>query len=1042
MTTFSTYSRSSSKVAPAAWLVAFIALLLAVQPALHTTPNLAGTETAPSAQASAPGPATASEADRTSALREYGRLPMRFEPNRGQTDPRVRFLSRGGGYTLFLTPDEAVLTLRTPPSPNSRSKARDGGTTESRASVLRMQLVGANPNAHAVGTEPLAGKVNYLRGGSSAAPTGVPTYGGVRFQQVYPGVDVVYYGVGGRLEYDFVLAPGADPASISLRFQGADPAKTEITPQGELVLHTPAGRVVQHSPVAYAQDEQGGARRLTTARWTLGPDGRAGFSLGKYDSSKRLVIDPILSYSTYLAEGVGYADAVYIDHLGYSYIAGDTASTTFPTTSGVLDRTLSGPSDAFVMKLNPAGTGMVFATYLGGTKEDVGSDIVADLAGNVYLLGETNSSNFPTTAGAWDRTCGTDGLCNNVDDPNDPGAAYLNADAFMAKFNPTGSQLLYSTYLGGGMDEMAGGLHVDGAGTAYVSGTTWSTELPYTKIPMPNRPRHAGDGPGVLSRIYVAKLNSTGTSLLYYTQIGGFGDDFGTDIAVDSAGAMYVTGVTNSTRFPVTSGAFDRSCGTDGDCNPDADTGERSSDGFVTKISPNGASIVYSTYLGGRRNDYPNALVVDSAGQVFVTGTTYSSDDQTTPANESFPNTPGAFDRSCGTDGRCNADPVFGEWSDAFVAKLNAAGSALVYSTLLGGSRADRSSSIQVNAAGTAYVAGTTNSSNFPIVAGAFDTTCGTNGTCNALSDGSSPKNDVFVVKFNAAGSAPTYSSFVGGSSNDIAVNLALDPTGDPYVLGRTFSSDYPVTSGAFRRTYTGSDTSWGDAFATKLDTEPPVVTVAPVGRNTPNASLGTSLVPVSASWSATDTGTGVARYELWQRRWNGTAWEVWAPVGQYTTTSAIRSLPPNNLYQFGVRAQDQNGRWSGIGAGAAFRVTALQENSSSILYSSGWLTGAHSAFYGGQVRYSTTAGAKATLTFTGRSVGWVATRDFNRGRAKVYVDGVLLANIDLGAASLQARQVVFAKTWSAVGQHKIEVRVEGTAGRPRVEVDAFIVVS
>ncbi|MEJ7653803.1 MAG: hypothetical protein WKH64_10935 [Chloroflexia bacterium] len=338
------------------------------------------------------------------------------------------------------------------------------------------------------------------------------------------------------------------------------------------------------------------------------------------------------------------------------------------------------------------------------------------------------------------------------------------------------------------------------------------------------------------------------------------------------------------------------------------------------------------------------------------------------------------------------------------------------------------------------YVAGTTNSSNFPIVAGAFDTTCGTDGGCNALSDGSSAKNDVFVTKLNAAGSAPTYSSFVGGRSNDIAVNLALDPAGDPYVLGRTFSSDFPTTVGAFRRTYTAADSSWGDAFATKLDTEP---RRRRRSRRTQRAECDsrTSLVPVSATWSATDTGTGVALHELWQRRWNGTAWEAWAPVGQFTSPSVIRSLAPNHLYQFGARAQDRNGLWSGVAAGAAFRVSALQENSSSILYSSGWLTGAHSVYYGGQVRYASTAGAKATLTFTGRSVAWVATRDFNRGKARVYVDGVLLANVDLGAA-LQARRVVFAKTWSGVGQHKIEVVVEGTAGRPRVDVDAFIVVS
>jgi hypothetical protein len=572
----------------------------------------------------------------------YGRLPLTFEANQGQVDGAVRFLCRGQGYTVFLTPTEAVWSLR--------GAQRD-------TAVVRMQLVGGNDDPRVVGVDPQSMTSNYLLGNDPRHwHTGVAHYARVRAAGVYPGVDLIYRGNQRQLEYDFVIAPGADPERIRLAFRGVDAIR--LGAQGELILQTANGDLVQHAPVVY--QEWGERRQRIAGRYVLaGARREVGFAVGRYDRTRPLIIDPVVSYSTFLGgssndNGFGIA----VDGAGNAYVTGHTLSPTFPGVSGSsIQPANAGIEDVFVTKINPTGTAIVYSTFLGGSAHDFGFGIAVDGAGHAYVTGGTNSTTFTGVTGS------------SIQPTN--ASNFFFDDAFVTKLNPAGTAIVYSTFLGGSESDIGFGIAADGAGNAYVVGETSSPTFP-------------GVGGGSLqpafgggSDVFVTKIDPMGTAIVYSTFLGGTARDGGAAIAVDATGSAYVTGLTSSAIFP----------GVSGSSIQPARNGVR--DAFVTKIDPTGTAIVYSTFLGGSFEDRGAGIAVDGAGNAHVTGVTHT-----------------------------NTGPPPGGASDAFATKINPGGTAIVYSLLVGGSGAETGNSIAVDGAGNAYVTGVTSSTTFPGVSG------------------------------------------------------------------------------------------------------------------------------------------------------------------------------------------------------------------------------------------------------------------------------------------------------------------------------------
>ena len=682
----------------------------------------------------------------------YGNLPLSFEPNQGQTNSQVEFLSRGRGYTLFLTQTEAVLSLRKPTAAKTNETEDSGDTT---GVVLRMRLVGANPSPRVSGLKQLPGRSNYFLGNDpSKWRTNVPTYAKVQYEDVYPGVDLVYYGNQRQLEYDLIVAPGSDPEAIHLAFEGADKLQKGV--QGHLALHTAAGQVRLQKPLVYQETD--GIRQEIPAAYVLNGGRQVGFEVGAYDADKPLIIDPVLSYSTYLGgNGVDRGFAIAVDGAGNAYVTGGANSTNFPTLNPFQAVFPGGPVDAFVTKLNAAGSALVYSTYLGGGGDDRGFDIAVDSSGNAYVTGQTDSGDFP-------RIVPIQVLNRGL------------SDAFVTKLNAAGNDLVYSTYLGGSSSDFGFGIAVDASGNAHVTGQTNSTDFP-TVLPI----QFAN---GALGDVFVAKLNAAGTVLLYSTYLGGNGDDCGFRIAVDASGSAYVFGDTTSTNFPT--------------ANPVQSARNGAVDAFVTKLNAAANAFVYSTYLGGNGTELGFAIAVDASGSAYLTGLTNSSD---------FPTV-------------SPIQPAFGGGiADAFVTKLNAAGAALVYSTYLGGSFTDAGLAIAVDASGNAYVAGLTDSSDFP--------------TASPIQSANGGGDDAFVTKLNAAGNALVYSTYLGGGSADNAVAIALDASGNAYLTGNTDSADFP-TANPFQPGNAGTE----NAFVAKIMELPLVAPTLPANSVVNGASF------------------------------------------------------------------------------------------------------------------------------------------------------------------------------------------------------------
>ena len=703
----------------------------------------------------------------------YGQLPIAFEPNRGQTDRRVDFMARGPGYALFLSPQEAVLRLTSgrlgTPNDATGPAAEDkpaGRIEVPGYATVRMTLAGGNAAAIASGADELPGKISYFTGKNPALwRTNIPTYRRVTYRDVYPGVDLLYHGTQQHLEYDFVVHPNGDPASIKLAFGGSRSLRLDA--RGDLVLQTGAGVVRHRKPHVY--QDLNGVRQPVDGRYRLIARDQVGFEIGAYDRTRPLVIDPVLVYSTFLGgtqsdEGWGIA----VDSNGAVYVVGNTFSTNFPLGAGALDATHNGGGlDVFVTKLNPAGSAVVYSTYLGGSDFDEGQSIAVNAAGAAYVVGGTSSTDFPTTGGAFDTSF------NGV------------VDAFVTKLAPDGLAIEYSTYLGGSGDDRGRGVALDTAGNGYIAGITVSSDFPTTVGAFDTTANGAEDA-------FVTKMNATGSTLVYSALLGGDSTDYGLGIAVDGAGSAYMTGRTLSSTFPTTVGGFDTTPG-------------GSADAFIAKVDPLGATLSYSTFLGGSAFDQGFRVAVDSLGAAYVVGLTLSAD---------FPTTPGAFDRSYG-----------GGSGDVFVAKLNGSGSALGFSTLLGGGGLDFAGGIAVDTMGYTYVSGVTASSDFPT-------------TANAPDMSANGGNDVFVAKLTPNGGALMYATYLGGTGQDESRALAIDTVGAAYVAGITASTGFPTTAGALDLTF--NDTSGGgDAFVAKVAEPSQPGTVALDQSFEPNDYLG-----------------------------------------------------------------------------------------------------------------------------------------------------------------------------------------------------------
>jgi hypothetical protein len=710
------------------------------------------------------------------ALSEYGNLPLSFEANTGQTDDQVKFLARGGGFSLFLTNDEAVIDLKkTGPShidPGKRGAKPTpmADSDGSSASVkLHMQLLDANMASRVVGAAELPGKVNYFIGNDPAKwRTSVPTYAQVKYENVYPGVDLIYYGNQGRLEYDFVVAPGSDPGLIALRFRGG--RHVAVDQNGDLLLNSEDVRY--QKPVVYQNNE--GARKPVESQYVMTADNTIRFTVGDYDRSKPLVIDPVLVYSTYLGGSeVDFGKGIAVDASGNAYIVGDTRSSDFPAANAIQPTFTGFHHTVFVTKINASGSALVYSTYLGGSLpnsegfiSDSPGGIAVDASGNAYVAGSTASPDFPTTVGALQPTS-----------PICPGSTCEIFDAvagFVTKINASGSGLVYSTYLGGTFADGGNSIAVDGHGNAYVTGFADSKDFPTVNA------LQSTLGSGAQANAFVSKINASGSAFVYSTYLGGGGvDNFdvGTGIAADASGNAYVTGWTRSSSFPTANALQPTLKGL-------------IQNAFVTKINANGSAFVYSTYLGGTNlsddtpkdpGDQGNGIAADSSGNAYVAGQTSSADFPTANPLQST-----------------LAGPT-----DAFLTKINASGTALVYSTFFGGSGDDRGDSVAVDAVGNAYIAGTTFSTNFPAVSAVQSTFGG----------GSS---DSFVAEINPSGSALGYSTYLGGSGDEFSGGIALDSLGNVYITGFTRSPNFP-TANPLQHALSGTDPSAGDAFVSKI---------------------------------------------------------------------------------------------------------------------------------------------------------------------------------------------------------------------------------
>jgi hypothetical protein len=867
-----------------------------------------------------PGLLAGAESDPALKLRvaeAYGKVPLGFEANEGQTDQQVKFLTRGPGYNLFLTSSEAVLSLR---HTNDRIDTR----RRLQNDVVRMKLVRANSAPKIEAAEMLPGKSNYFIGNDSTKwHVNVPTFARVNYREVYPGVDVVYYGNQQELENDFVVAPGVDPGVIRLAFNGA--SRISIEHDGSLCLRVGLSEVRLLKPAIYQVVD--GARREVVGNYVMKNRKQVGFEVGSYDPAQPLVIDPILIYSTYLGgtgQDTGYGIA--LDQFGSAYVTGEAGSATFPTLNS--NQASGGGQDAFVTKFNAAGSALVYSTFLGGnTGFEHGYDIAVDLAGNAYVVGTTIATDFPTTASGLQPTK----LTGSSQDTS-----------FVTRLNATGA-IFYSTYLSGTQGSRGFGIATDGVGNAYVTGAAGSG-FPVTASAFSSTTFNTG---------FLTRLNTNASgagSLAYSTFLGPTGFAEGKGIAVDGLGNAYITGETNSTSTNFTSpGAFQTTFG--------GGTFDAFIAKFDTKLS-GAASRIYSTYLGGSNQDFggnavargSKAIAIDVAGNAYVTGQTQSTN---------FP-LANAFQAA-------NAGGV-----DAFLTKLNATGSALIYSTYLGGSsasNADEGSAVAVNIAGNAYVTGRAQSTDFPI--------------SSPIEIPGATTGGVFVTKFTPAGNALVYSTRLGRpnvSSDEAGQGIALDAAGNAFVTG--FARVEFPTKGAFQPNPGGIT----DAFVSQI-ADPTVIGRVLDENANPIAGAAVNLTGVPSATTTTDSN-GCFTFGMLVV---GNNYTVSVNAGNYTfSAQAADNIQRNVRRDFGPLTFNISGQVALPGKGGLAGVT--------MTLSDGKLFTTQTDVGGNYVFLNLPAGRNYTVTPTHNSYSFAPTsRSFGQLNANSignFVGTQVLANI------------------------------------------------
>ncbi|MFO0793736.1 MAG: SBBP repeat-containing protein [Candidatus Brocadiaceae bacterium] len=811
-------------------------------------------------------------ATRVKVQENYGKLPLYFIENQGQINEQVKFYEKGNGHTTFFTKRGICLSLANRRKIGDNSQDTKGSRhvsgrsrlptaicpvrgdasdeacpqtiqdnrqqelvpTNSKSEIVKLRLLGAISNSEITAEELQECKVNYLIGNDPKKwKTNIPTYKSVVYKGIYKNIDMRFYGNNRQLEYDIVVNPGASPSRVQLLYDEIEDVR--VTGEGDLEISLKGGKLIQKKPYVYQEIE--GKRKEIEGRFVIArsgsdeaisynpKDGIAspsarndksgtvgnqqfiyGFQVASYNKDYPLIIDPVLAYSTYLhGSEVDVGHGIAVDKAGNAYITGYTSSADFPLKHPI-QGTYGGGYDAFVTKINSSGSDIVYSTYLGGSLYDEGNGIAVDTGGNAYITGSTRSTDFP--------------LKSPIQGAH--GGSY--DDAFVTKINADGSSLVYSTYLGGSGGDLGHGIAVDTGGHAYITGQT-SGDFPL------KNPIQAGPGSVGYWDAFVTKINARGSRLVYSTYLGGEKHDFGFAITVDTAGNAYITGSTESVGFPLR--------------NPIQGNMGGISDAFVTKIDAAGSSLVYSTYLGGSEGgplqkpayDGGYGIAVDTAENAYITGHTVSTN---------FP----------------LKNPVQGANAgviDAFVTKINASGSTLVYSTYLGGSYNEYGEGIAADKRGNAYITGWTYSTDFPLR--------------NPIQGAKAGVFDAFVTKINAAGSSLVYSTYLGGSGGDIGFGIAADTGGNPYITGAG-STDFPL-----QNPIQGANAGRGDAFVTKINSGPVVITKPATKVTSASATLNGSVNPnelPTRAWFEYGTTTG--KYSSKTAKWSvgsGTAFVV-----------------------------------------------------------------------------------------------------------------------------------------------------------------------
>ena len=690
-----------------------------------------------------------------------GQLPLAFEPGADDSiGSSIRFVARGLGYRVAVAPTAIQLHI-------SKGPPRSGGSLGSATQIVDLRFVDGRDNAVSEGIDPVAARTHYFVGSPGSHRPDVANFARVHFQEVYQGIDIDYYGTNGRLEFDLTVRPGVDVSQVKIAVGGGD---LSLDASGGIIIGSDDGSIILQRPASYQLVD--GLKRQVESAFTLNSAKEIGIVVGAYDRAKPLIVDPVVTYASYLGgKGLDVGTAIAVDSAGNMYIAGSSGSPDFPL-AGAYDRNLAkGDTDVFVTKLNPQGTALVYSTYLGGgTGSERATGIAVDKSGNVYVTGNTSGGDFPTTSGAYQ-------------------SGVAGGGAFVAKLGPSGNTLVYSTYI---RSATANAIAVDADGNAYITGGALSG---FATTPGALQPATGSTGG---TNAFVLKLNATGTAAMYATFLGGSGNDIGNAVAVDGAGNAHVGGGTTSPNFPSVA-ALQPTAG-----------GAR--DGFIAKLNSSGSALRFATYLGGNLDDAVNALALDSAGNIYAAGETFSG---TFPVKDAYQ------PKKSGTH------LLNSSLGNAFFAKITGDGAALVYASFLGGEictglcqpafptpqfNGDAAYAIAVDVQGDAYVGGLARTYQFPLLDSLLPQKTDDDFTSS------------FVAKIGRGGGL-LYSTFVrsgfrigGTSRNDVPIDsvaaLAVDATGAAYVVGNVdpYSTLQP-TSAAFQRTFAG----FGDATIIKL---------------------------------------------------------------------------------------------------------------------------------------------------------------------------------------------------------------------------------